>query len=571
MMSRRSDGRSVSSAAGFLALGASLSLLPPVAHAAARPADVPRRAETLERLKAKYPDFRFRLEPGQGDFRADAMGMGAGPAAPSRAGAAFVLEGADLAAAAAAGAYDPARLRAGHLLRHTTFGPTRAEVDRVVKLGHTRWVDYQLAKKGNGGCGKLPSVPRKEIYNDWVRLKRWYARTVCTDAQLNEKMTLIWHELFATSNEKVGLALLMEKQEAMLRKYALTNFRTLLQNITTDQAMMIFLDNDPNSGTIEDSSGKLILPNRNYAREFLQLFTLGPVLLNMDGTPIVDGAGVPLPTYTEEDVNEVARALTGWEVDWRKKRFAKALFLPEDHHVGPRSILGVDLPGRAGKQGGLEVKDVVNVMMQHPNMAPFISKYLIQKLATERPSPAYVGRVATVFRATDGDLKKTVRAILFDPEFGADANLRAGYKEPIEHFVGAARALGATADGAAFIEWTFLTKQLLYYPPSVFSFYPPGQKRQLVNTATVTYRDRGADGLAAAWWSIKWDADALIQKNRLSSPEVAVDFLADTLLVGPLQEEVRQRIIDYFEGNVNRWKVRGAVWLIMTSPDFQRQ
>jgi uncharacterized protein (DUF1800 family) len=239
--------------------------------------------------------------------------------------------------------------------------------------------------------------------------------------------------------------------------------------------------------------------------------------------------------------------------------------------VGPRNILGVPLPGRAGRQGALEVQDVVNVVMAHPNLAPFISKYLIQKLATERPSPAYVGRVAAVFRATNGDVKKTVRAILLDPDFGADANLRTGYKEPIEHFVGAARALGATTDGAAFIEWTFLTKQLLYYPPSVFSFYPPGQKRQLVNTATVTYRDRGADALAAAWWSVEWDADALIKKNGLRTPDQAVDFLSDTLLVAPLQAEVRQRIVDYFEGNVNRWKVRGAVWLIMASPDFQRQ
>jgi uncharacterized protein (DUF1800 family) len=211
-----------------------------------------------------------------------------------------------------------------------------------VKLGNAKWVNSQLGKKGNAGCSarELPKVDAKNRYNDWERLKRWYARTVCSEAQLNEKMTLIWHELFATSNDTVGVAYLMEKQEAMLRKYALSNFRTLLVNITTDQAMMIMLDNDPNSGTLTDDDGNPILPNRNYAREFLQLFSLGPVLLSMDGTPIVDGAGVPLPAYTEEDVNDVARALTGWEVDWHKERFAKAYFLPEDHHVGPRNILG---------------------------------------------------------------------------------------------------------------------------------------------------------------------------------------------------------------------------------------
>ncbi|HVQ28705.1 MAG TPA: DUF1800 domain-containing protein [Vicinamibacteria bacterium] len=567
-MSRRTVGRSHGSALGALALSASLGLfLPLVATAAERPNDVPRRAETLERLKAKYPDFRFRLDPAE----SDGAGMDMGEAAPVGAfGAAAALEGTDVRATATAVGFDQQRLLAGHLLRHATFGPSPSDVTRAVRMGPTRWVDWQLGLRGNPGCaGKLPRVNAKNIYNDWERLKRWYARTVCAQDQLNEKMTLIWHELFATSNEKVGVALLMDKQEVMLRRYALTNFRNLLLNITTDQAMMVFLDNDPNSGTLRDENGNKILPNRNYAREFQQLFSVGPVLLNMDGTPIVDGSGIPVPTYTEEEVNDMARALTGWEVDWRK--FTKAKFIPGDHDPDPKTILGVPLPGRPLKTASLEVRDVVDVVMQHPNLAPFISKYLIQKLATERPSPAYVERVATVFKERKGDLRRTVRAILLDPEFSSDANLRAGYKEPIEHFVGAARALSATTDGAAFIEWTALTKQLLYYPPSVFSFYPPGQKRQLVNTATVTYRDRGADQLAAAWWSIKWDANALIKKNKITTPEMAVDWLSDALLVGPLQPEVRQRIVDYMGGGVNQWKFRGAVWLIMASPDFQRQ
>jgi uncharacterized protein (DUF1800 family) len=206
--------------------------------------------------------------------------------------------------------------------------------------------------------------------------------------------------------------------------------------------------------------------------------------------------------------------------------------------------------------------------MRHPNLAPFISKFLIQKLALERPSPAYVQRVATVFRDSRGDLKRTVKAVLLDEEF--TTNIRGEYKEPIEHFVGAARALEAKSDGASFIDWTAFTKQLLYYPPSVFSFYPPGQKRQLVNTATVTYRDRGADQLAASWWSTQYDAAKLIQANRLTTPAQVVDFLAERLLQAPLDPAVRTRIIAYMENRVSQTKFKGAVWLVMTSPDFQR-
>ncbi len=153
--------------------------------------------------------------------------------------------------------------------------------------------------------------------------------------------------------------------------------------------------------------------------------------------------------------------------------------------------------GRNGPSGAQEVSDVVDILMRQPTMAPFISKILIQKLATETPSGAYVERVARVFQQTGGNIRSTVRAILIDQEFYSQSVVRTQFKEPIEHFVGALRALGAQTKGEFMIYWSNAAEQLLYYPPSVFSFYPPGGKGQLVNTALVTIRDRVADDIVS--------------------------------------------------------------------------
>jgi hypothetical protein len=163
-----------------------------------------------------------------------------------------------------------------------------------------------------------------------------------------------------------------------------------------------------------------------------------------------------------------------------------------------------------------------------------------------------------------------VKAILLDPEFSDPSAIRTQWKEPIEHFVLPVRALSGVTNGQAFIRWTFLTKQMLYYPPSVFSFYPTGGKRQLLTTSTVAYRDRGIEQLVAGKHGTHFDPDQLIRKRRLQTPEQTVNFLADALLVAPLAPRVRTEIISYMGGRVDAEKFRGAVCLVLTSPDYQR-
>ena len=193
----------------------------------------------------------------------------------------------------------------------------------------------------------------------------------------------------------------------------------------------------------------------------------------------------------------------------RKSKFAADL-----HDSGKKTILGVNINGRSGPNGASEINDVVDIVMRQPSMPPFISKILIQKLATETPSPAYVERVARVFQQTGGNIRSTVRAILMDSEFYSPAVVRTQYKEPIEHFVGALRSLGARTQGDNLIYWSYAAEQLIYYPPSVFSFYPPGNKGQLINTALVTIRDRVADDIVANAGDTAFDVELFFQVER---------------------------------------------------------
>lgn len=467
-------------------------------------------------------------------------------------------------------AYDQERLLNGHLLRRLGFGENKKDLKQVKKKGRVGFIDYQL-NPSSIDDSKLDNMllpPPDDFFDDYNHLRNWYLRMIFSKKQLQEKMTLIWHEHFATSNEKVGSGGLMHMQEQFLRSNALGSFRNLLIGIAKDQAMLIWLDNDYNDGNAFDDDGNRIPPNENFAREFMQLFSLGTARLNIDGTPMTDGQGIPLPAYTENDVREVARALTGWHVDYES--YTKGVFEEWLHDDGDKTILGVTVHGRTGTDGANEVQDVVDILMSQPTMAPFISKTLIQKLATETPTPGYVQRVSTVFVNTNGDLKQVVRAILTDSEFQSPDVVRTQYKEPIEQIVQAVRALDGKSKGEAMVDWTYDMSQLLYYPPTVFSFYPPGQKGSLVNTALTIARDRVADEFATGWWDTYFTPAKLIKKYNLTSPQIAADYLEDRLLTAPMQTQAKNEVISYFGGSVTEEKLRGAIWLVLCSPDYQR-
>jgi uncharacterized protein (DUF1800 family) len=469
--------------------------------------------------------------------------------------------------------YDQQRLLAGHLLRRIGFGPNTQELSAVLSQGWDAYINSQLNPStidDSAAQAKFAPVPTdpNDLYG---YQRRWYSRMFYSRRVLQEKMTLILHEHFATSQQKVGYPLYMSNQEEFFRANALGSFRDLLIGISKDKAMLVWLDNNYNSGTSKDSSGNLIPPSQNYARELLQLFSLGTTKLDRYGNILRDSNGNPVPAYTETDVKEVSRALTGWYIEGSTDNLTNTVkFDPNLHDAGNKVIFGQTIIGQTGSAGQNELTSVIDLIMKQSTHSRFIAKILIGKLATETPSPSYIDYVGQVYSRNSFSLKYTVQAILTYPDFTSDALVRTQYKNPIEQFVGALRGLSATLSTSnnVLIDWTTKAAQRIYFPPSVFSFYPPGRKINLVNTALVTYRDQAANAFVVDGSLTNFST--LLSANKLTTPELVVDYLSDALLTAPLDSSVRSRILTYMNGSISVSKVKGAAWLLLCSPDFQR-
>lgn len=468
------------------------------------------------------------------------------------------------------------RLQDGHLLRRIGFGPTPAELELIGRIGNYRYMVQQLAPEtveDDALAARLAAMkPAAGDEMGYVFFpQRWYVRMIYSKRQLLEKMTLVWHEHFATSVAKAGMTpLMMAVQEETMRGNALGSFRRMLAAITVDPAMLIWLDNNENNGRGAKP------PNENYARELLQLFTLGVNELNLNGTIRRDAQGRPVPAYTENDIKEVARALTGWHVkyDETAKLFVPA-FNADWHDGGAKTILGRRITGRPGMDGAREVEDVVDILMAQPTMAPFMAKMLIQKFATQTPTPRYVERVARTFASTGGDLRAVMFTLLVDREFWRPDVMRSQPKSPIEHLAGILRGFDAESQGRLMVEFGFATRHLVYYPPSVFSFYPPGEKEKLLATDLVLMRDNAAlvllftDPGNDSWVNL----NSYFTKHKIrSTPEGMIDDMSGMLMQAPLEPRARARILKLIDdyGGMTPDVIKIALWLMISTPDYQR-
>lgn len=487
---------------------------------------------------------------------------------------------------------DPLAMEAGHVIRRLGFGPSKKELKVYMSKGFANYINEQLNPNSiddGKAFNKMPNVNEDidKIY-DSDMIRRWYVRMQWTRRVLQEKMTWFWHEHFSTSMEKVGTAGLMVDHEDLLRQYSMGNFRDFLIAMTKDQAMLLWLDNDRNNGSNYDCSGTSDdgRPNENFAREFLQLFSTGTTLLNIDGTPRLDGGGLPLPAYTEDDIDNVALALTGYYVPYPRKRDNTAWYDPR-HSLCDKTLFvnDVDGPpitivsGTTEQEHEAETDQIVDAVLTRraDTVAAFISKIFIQKFTTETPSPEYVQAVATVFRDSGWDIKEMVRTILTwqDPntqvvEFLKPENQRSMHKEPVEYLIGAIRSLNGKIKDEASLNWTYAMGQLAYWPPSVFSFYPPGNRGALVDTSYVLLRDRTADYFVRGYNKTFFVADKTIAKFHLLTPEDAVTFMEQKFLAYPISEPNRTTLLNYMEGRVDEEKLEGLVWAVMCSPDYQR-
>lgn len=365
-----------------------------------------------------------------------------------------------------------ALLASARFLEQATFGPSTASIAELQQLGINGWLQQQFTLPAS----QIP-VPAD---NSVGSLQKWILHTYTTAPdQLRQRVIYALSQIVVVSANKQIYADAMLPWMNILSQHAFGNYKDLLRDVSRSSSMGKYLDL-ANSTKAGIGGGA----NENYPRELMQLFTIGLRQLDPTGTNILDADGVPIPTYTQEDVAELARALTGWTYATapgataynqnNEYHGAPMEMRPGNHDTGAKTVLGVTIP--AGQTVDQDLESALTILMNHPNTAPFIATRLIRLLVVSNPSPGFVQRVASVFQSTGGDLKATVTAILTDAEARNDtATATSGrLKEPLLHVSGFLRALNGQFNPDQQITYLFsYMAQSPLNPPSVFSWFSP--------------------------------------------------------------------------------------------------
>lgn len=390
---------------------------------------------------------------------------------------------------------------AARFLMQAGMGATRAEIAQVQALGYSGWIDQQMA------------MPASQSRWDWLRSKGMDAsefrnsqagfdscawkKLINSPDSLRQRICFALSEILVVSIE--GLvngggwkAFAAANYLDLLEANCFGNYRDLLQKISTNTAMSLYLTY---RGNTKYNPVTGALPDENYARELMQLFSIGLVNLNQDGSVMTQN-GAPIESYGLDDITGLARVFTGWDFDLSTSNTSTPDYhrrplrqYPNKHESGAASFLGQSIP--AGISGEEALKRSLDIIFAHPNLAPFISKQLIQKLVTSNPSAAYVARVSAVFNHNGqasglnakGDMKAVIKAILLDDEARNLNNTQLSHfgklREPIQRFLAWAHSFNANSPsdlwrvGDTSDAGTKLGQSPLR-SPSVFNFYRPG-------------------------------------------------------------------------------------------------
>ena len=513
----------------------------------------------------------------------------------------------------ASGAGGIADVEASRFLAQASMGASRSEMAQVQRLGYSAWIDAQFALPQSlsrwdwlfaHGFNSADKINSEQGFDSasWCKL-------LASPDSLRQRIALALSEILVVGIDGLSggwKAFAAAYYQDILEKNAFGNFRQLLEDVTLSPAMgewLTYRGNakaNPKTGT---------LPDENYAREIMQLFTIGLVKLNLDGTPMLIN-GASQYCYAQSDVMGLARVWTGWNWDTNGLTGAQALATPDFQgrpmrqlpaacETGAKAFLTTVIP--AGMDGKSSMKMALDALFNHPNVGPFIGKQLIQRLVTSNPSPAYVARVASAFNRDSsgvrGNLQAVIKAILLDAEARNGNNIGTpGFgklREPILRFTNWARAynasspsgtwsIGSTSDAASRLGQSPLRS------PTVFNFFRPGYappnsylasagllapEFQITNaTSVVGYVNfmqqviaKGIGDVAGDYSSLKPlanDASALVNEinvvlaaGQVSSPHAQLIGTAINTMPGNTSTAINNRIY-------------AALLMVMASPEF---
>ncbi len=512
----------------------------------------------------------------------------------------------------------PSGTESARFLTQATFGAVSvAEVEQVRQVGFDKWLEHQFSLSAKSHLAYVSAqAPREKTGKptDEMSYEAMWQQWLFGEDQLRARTAFALSQIFVISNVAPDLTpQAMSSYLDMLNGQAFGNYRQLLEAVALHPAMGYYLNmvesekEDPAKGTH---------PNENFAREVLQLFSIGLVKLNLDGSPMKDADGKTIPTYNEDVVKGFAKAFSGWSFGGRDTTKADAFHNGEEnwtvpmqawaskHSTAAKPVLdGVTIP--AGQTPQQDLQAALDSIANHPNVAPFISRRLIQRFVTSNPSPAYIQRIATVFTnngsGVRGDLKSVLRAILLDKD-ARDLSIAAGdqagkQREPVIRFANLLRAMKSTSSSGHTNIWYLDSAdnalgQSPLLAPSVFNFFSPDYRNvgaiaaaglyspefQITTDTTVVgginffagvIRDGGFKGWGpeenrikldfAAWDGIAADAASLIDHINL------------LFMNNSMKAETRtsfMRAINSIDTKLRTERIKMALALAVISPEF---
>lgn len=504
---------------------------------------------------------------------------------------------------------------ATRLLEQSTFGPTDALVAHVQAIGVQAWLSEQFAAP-ESQYPAFPYVPAnsttycatstnpnclRDNYSLFLLQNAFFVNALTGPDQLRQRVAFALSQIFVTSGITVNVPYGMAIYQQLLLDNAFGNFQDLLTKVTLSSVMGQYLNmvnNDKTMGTVN--------PNENYAREVMQLFSIGVWQLNSDGTQVLDANGAPIPTYSQATVDGYANLFTGWtypllpgttQKNHNPKNFlGNMVGVPANHDFDSKTLLeGVVDP--AGKSMADDLAFAMQGLSLHPNVGPFICKQLIQKLVTGNPSPQYVTRASAIFdndgSGVRGNLKAVISKILADPEARGDVKPDPGYgklREPVLFLTETARAVGATSDGVYLAQQAKNLGQDVFNSPSVFNYYPPtyivpgttvlGPEFALQNASTAINRYNfantfsfgtiaplstlpGATGTQPNWSTLQ---------TLAAKPAALVAELNNLLMHGTMPAAMQTTILSAIAlvpATDPLTRAKNAYYLTITSPQFQ--
>lgn len=457
------------------------------------------------------------------------------------------------------------RVKAAHLLQRAGFGGTPEEIDRVLELGPARAVDMLLdfpdanadeqSQTDVPDLSSIEGYPKtfaelRKLFQGKTREERqqlnqklmaanrqamqqcvhwWMKRMAAGTNPLQEKLTLFWHGHFTTSARDERSAWLMWQQNEMLRRNAAGNFHRFVRQVSRDPAMLDYLNNQQN---------RKQKPNENYARELMELFTLG------------------IGNYTEQDIKEAARAFTGWGHDGDD-----FIFRANDHDAAEKVFFG--------RRGNFDGDDIIAIIMEHPACGPYIAGKLLEFFAYENPEPAVVQSLGALLKERRYELRPLLRTLLTSRAFYSDRAIGTQIKSPIQLVVGTVRILGVEMPGPRQLYQAMQQMgQVPFEPPNVRG-WPGG--RTWINTSTLFVRYNtavalsGGVGVGRLGRKLPFKPDVLDR-----DPQRTVRAWVDRLVQRPIAPEREAILVDALQGRPDREdNLKRMINLIVSMPEYQ--